>query len=94
MVPYSGLYGSVATTYRSEIDPDLPQFQKTGKKAENAEIQSEPGFFRADICSGHRKPSIADRQGRKSPPRKPATAERRRAGSVEQAKELWPTREK
>ena len=35
----------------------MPVPRKRPKTRQNTEIRYEPGFFRADICSGHRKPS-------------------------------------
>jgi excisionase family DNA binding protein len=58
----------ITTIYRQS--PSCPAFMipaNRQKNQENAEIRFEPGFFRADICSGHRKPTKLIDRARQSP---------------------------
>jgi hypothetical protein len=64
------IVSSKAITTRCRFKPsgllvDIPENRQ--KTQQNTEIRFEPGFFRADICSGHRKPTKPIDRARESP---------------------------
>jgi excisionase family DNA binding protein len=57
--------------------------EKPAKTPEKPEIRFEPGLFRADICSGHRKPSERELRAMQTVPAIPCQKPGRMAASTE-----------